>query len=190
MTFSKLQEYLWKTAGFNTLFVKHCPVFYNRFSSIGLYYILQIVIFFISSLVFFNDLWNIGLLNVILSIIASVVFYIIMLQFIRLQHKIYKTYWLSFVFILCSMLSTFTSLILLNFFFKDDVFGFSTEKSISDFLEYIFKNPEINDIAICVGLTIFSLNHFILFIPYLLIFKSNQSIYRKISNIYGKHYQL
>ena len=60
-TKSKIKTILWKLANYNPFFVNYCKTSYNNFSSIGLLFLIQILIAFFSGFVtislFFDNIF-------------------------------------------------------------------------------------------------------------------------------------
>ncbi len=194
-----LQKNMCKVAGFDNFIVNHCSTQYNSLSSIGIFFIFQYIVIFISSFVFFNDFVY---SNVFTSILSSIVILFFFIRIVRIFTKqLQKEFKFSvlivilFINVLILLMITtilnlkiFETEIFYNLIIKGDDYGnYKIIKHLFS-LYYQVKTSENAMVIILFWIAKFLLLQFIFIKPYFQIYSTRKTIYNTIRKNYEQNF--
>ena len=194
-----LQKNMCKVAGFDNFIVNHCSTQYNSLSSIGIFFIFQYLVIFISSFVFFNDFVYSNVFTSILSSIVILFFFIRIVRiFTKQLQKVFKFGVLIVIlFINVLILLIITTILNLKIFeteifydliIKGDDYGnYKIIKHLFS-LYYQVKTSENAMVIILFWIAKFLLLQFIFIKPYFQIYSTRKTIYNTIRKNYEQNF--
>lgn len=194
-----LQKNMCKVAGFDNFIVNHCSTQYNSLSSIGIFFIFQYIVIFISSFVFFNDFVYSNVFTSILSSIVILFFFIRIVRiFTKQLQKVFKfSVLIVILFINVLILLIITTILNLKIFeteifydliIKGDDYGnYKIIKHLFS-LYYQVKTSENAMVIILFWIAKFLLLQFIFIKPYFQIYSTRKTIYNTIRKNYEQNF--
>jgi hypothetical protein len=194
-----LQKNMCKVAGFDNFIVNHCSTQYNSLSSIGIFFIFQYLVIFISSFVFFNDFVYSNVFTSILSSIVILFFFIRIVRiFTKQLQKVFKfSVLIVILFINVLILLIITTILNLKIFeteifydliIKGDDYGnYKIIKHLFS-LYYQVKTSENAMVIILFWIAKFLLLQFIFIKPYFQIYSTRKTIYNTIRKNYEQNF--
>lgn len=198
-----MQKILWKLANYDAFIMGFCPTMYNNVAGLGVYFIFQILIVFISTCIAFSEFISLRIdLMFIIAILVTLIFYKWMKYFNGINHKMTEIYRfrfqfifhfiMSFVWAVPYCLALFHYQILFNLCLKTgkvNVGGIEQIwlKPYGLFESCIDENGPNNVFFICLSITI--LISFIFNAPYILIFKNKNTYYSQFKNNYERNFK-
>lgn len=201
-TYSNIQKYFWSIANYDSFLLQFCPTFFNSAAGIGVYFLLQLVIVFITIFITYQNLFSSYLfIGILLATIVTFGYYK-WVKFSTKKHHQYPKIEILFIQSFISLLTAFvlTVPICVSLFKSEVSFQLLLETGKQEFLllENIWvqpyglylsccaENSGIVIISFCVAILLFLF--FILFIPYLLILQNRKSIYNTIKTSYEQNF--
>lgn len=188
-----------KLAGFDNFIVKHCPTQYNFLSSIGIFFIFQYIVIFISSFVFFYDfVYSKVFTSILVSIVILFIFIKIVRFFNKHLHNHFNVKVLYNIFILYILILIMITTILNLKIFEAEIFydliikgdDYGKYKIIKHLfsLYYQVKTSENALVIILFWMAKFLLLQFIFIKPYFQIYSTRKTIYYTIRKNYEQNF--
>lgn len=190
-SYSNIQKYFWSLANYDCFLIKFCPTEFNRVAGIGVYFLLQLIIVFFSTVICYNNwIHSFPFIDLIFGGIITWIFFKWIKFSTRLQHEYQKPTLLFGLFILHFISGIILTLpICISLFESEIAFQLFLKmgKLEYGFLKQIWLQPyglfiscqNVNEglviIFFCIAIFLFIL--FLFFVPYLLIYQSRKSIY-------------
>jgi hypothetical protein len=194
---------LWRLAGYKPFLMEYCPTLYNKAAGIGIFFLFQLLIVFMSVIIGFNVYFPkyllLGLLN---GVLAIFIFYkwIGLLNTIHhssdkigiLVAQLFFNFIFSLIISIPFWLFLFEHQILYKLYLKTGKLSFGkTEqlwlKPMGLYESWFLKKDGIIILSICIAL--FMVITFVYTIPYFLIFKDKKSNYTSIKLNYERNFK-
>lgn len=194
-----LQKYMYKIAGFDNFIVKFCSTQYNSLSSIGIFFIFQYLVIFVS---FFVLLYDFVYSNVFVSIYLSFVILFLFKRIVRFftkqLHKEFKFSVLIVILIINVLILLIITTILNLKIFETEIFydlilngdNYGKYKIIRHIfsLYYQIKISENGFIITLFWIAKFLLLQYIFIKPYFHIYSTKNTIYNTIRKNYEQNF--
>lgn len=199
---TKIQQNLWKLANYDCFLMQYCPNLHNNTAGIGMFFLFQMLIFFVS----FNTVYNVFIssyltFGYLIAMFATYIFYKWMKFLNEIHHtnpktKIFVAQFfinliLAFVLAIPFCLSLFEHQIYFQLYLK-------TGKVTLGNLEQIWLLPfglykswfveKEGTLILFICLTILIMIAFVFITPYFLIFKNRKSSYTLVKQNYEQNF--
>ncbi|MCB0537736.1 MAG: hypothetical protein KDE33_09425 [Bacteroidetes bacterium] len=195
---------LWKLAGYNPFLMDYCPTLYNKAVGIGIFFVFQLLIVFVSVITSFNVYFpNYLTLGLFIGLLAIFIFYKWIELLNRIHHKSDKIGILVAQLFFNSIFSLIISVPFWLYLFEHQILYklyLNTGKMSIGKNEQVWLMPKglyeswflgregIIIFSICIAL--FLVIAFIYTIPYFFIFSSKNSIYKLVKRNYEQNFIL
>jgi hypothetical protein len=201
--YTDIQLRLWKLAHFDSFFVGFCPTMYNTIAGIGLYFVLQLVIVFISAFTICS-LWiaSAPYIAIPFAGILSWLFFKWIKVNAGLQHEYNDTAMLFAVFVINFIIALIITLPLCISLFKGQIdfqiyldyeqfernfFG-QVQQQANGLFQICRDEERGGDMISFFCISSFLIVLFMLFTPYVLIWKTLKSIHNIVLGTYEQKF--
>jgi hypothetical protein len=194
---------LWKLAGYNPLLMDYCPTLFNKAAGIGIFFVFQLLIVYVSVITSFNVYFpNYLTLGILIGVLAIFIFYKWIYLLNRFHHKSHKLSILVAQLFFNSIFSLILSVPFWLFLFEHQIlyklylktgklsFGKTEQlwlKPMSLYESWYLEREGIIILSICIAL--FMVIAFVYMIPYILIFEDKKSIYTSAKLNYERYFK-
>jgi hypothetical protein len=194
---------LWRLAGYSPYLMDYCPTLCNKAAGIGVYFLFQYFILFVSLVTGFIVYFpNYLALGAFVGSLAIFIFYKWIDLLNRIHHNNHNigilTIHLFFNFIFSLILSTpfwlflFEHQVIYNLYLKTGEISFGQSeqlwlKPMGLYESWFSESEGVIIFAICIA--IFMVIAFVYTIPYFLIFNDRKSNYTQVKFNYEKHFK-
>lgn len=195
---------LWKLAGYNPFLMDYCPTLYNKAAGLGIFFVFQLLIVFISVTTSFKIYFpNYLVLGLIIGLIAIFIFYKWIELLNGIHHKSQKLGILFLQLFFNSIFSLILSLpfwiylfehqILYKLYLKTGKMSFGKTEQLwlmpkGLYESWFLKKEGIIILSICIAL--YMVIAFVYMIPYFLIFKDKKSNYTSVKLTYEQNFNI
>ena len=197
-----IQAFFWRLANYDAFKMQYCNSQFNNIAVIGVYFLIQLIVLFISVFITSYTILHSALIeSYLISFLLTCGFYI----WIKISTGIHHIHTVRsvlfiqlFLSLVISMLITmplcfalFESEIYYQLFLKNGKLHYSIFELVW-LLPYglylTFLSVNVGAIALIFCATIYLLIFFLLFFPYFLIFQNRRSIYHSVKQIYERNF--
>jgi hypothetical protein len=182
--------------------MQFCPTLYNRIAGTGVYFLLQLIIVFVSiNIAYLNFFASYSVIGWIIAGCITFVFYKWIKLSTKIHHKMQNIVLLVVQFIISLVFALFLSIPICISLFESEItfqlfsytgklsYGLLEQLELQPYGLYLICNNENGRIVISFCAAIFLFLLFILFIPYLFILLSRKSLYNNIFKIYEQKFR-
>ncbi len=200
---SKIQQKLWKLASYDPYIMDYCPVLYNKAAGIGIFFLFQLLILFVSVIagfkVYFPNYLALGLLFGVLAIFIFNKWIDLLNRIHHNSHKIgilLAQFFFNFIFSLILSipfwLFLFEHQILYKLYLRTGKMSYGNIeqlwlKPLGLYESWFLEREGFIILSICIAL--FMVIAFVYTIPYFLIFKDKKSNYTSVKLNYERHFK-
>lgn len=194
---------LWRLAGYNPFLMDYCPTLYNKAAGIGLFFLFQLLMIFMSVITGFKVYFpNYLALSLIIGALAILVFYkwIDLLNGIHhdsqkigiLVSQLFFNSIFSLILSVPFWLFLFEHQIIYKLYLKTGKLSFGKIEQLwllpmGLYESWFLEREGLVIFSIC--LAIFMVIAFVYTIPYILIFKDKKSNYASVKSNYERHFK-
>lgn len=200
--YSTLQKYLWQLAGYDSFNMSYCSPLYNRIAGVGIYYLLQMMVVFASTVLLYYNLfpsyyWIGWLLACVVAFGFS--------KYTKLTNRVHHHYQsgkimvnqfiisalIAFIIAIPFCVTLFQTEIIYHIYQKTGKLniGIIEQAWLKPYGLYLsWLNDDAASVVIAFCSAVWIMLFFLFFMPYLLIFQTRKSLYYIIKKNYEQNF--